>query len=71
MKPVGFSAGGFSSVSAGLGIWSNNKKKACIKSIYSCGPLYKKSKVSGAISDMVDLLAGPIPGSILQTGDLE
>ncbi|KAG9290003.1 hypothetical protein G9A89_010309 [Geosiphon pyriformis] len=71
MKPVGFSACGSSSISAGLGTWSNNKKKAYIKSIYSYGPLYKKSKNPRNTDGMVDLSTGSISGDVLQASILE
>ncbi|KAG9286846.1 hypothetical protein G9A89_012396 [Geosiphon pyriformis] len=50
---ISFSAGGSSSISAGLEFQSNSKKKACIKSIYSHSPLYKKFKNPGMIGGVV------------------
>ncbi|KAG9307351.1 hypothetical protein G9A89_017180 [Geosiphon pyriformis] len=57
MDLVGSSAGASSSSSAGLGSWSGSKKiKARIKSVYSRGPSYKKTKLPGVFGGIMDLL---------------
>ncbi|KAG9296454.1 hypothetical protein G9A89_015046 [Geosiphon pyriformis] len=71
VEPVSFSTSGFSSILAELDTQSNNKKKAHIESIYSYGPLYKKSKNSKITSGMIDLLGGLILGDILQASNVE
>ncbi|KAG9285350.1 hypothetical protein G9A89_010825 [Geosiphon pyriformis] len=71
MELVGFSAGGSNSVSARLETQSNNKKKVCIESIYSRGPLYKKSKISGNAGGIVNSLAGPIPDDVSWSSEME
>ncbi|KAG9290556.1 hypothetical protein G9A89_020926 [Geosiphon pyriformis] len=71
MEPVGLSAGDLSSILAGLGTQSNNKKKTCVESVYSCGFLYKKSKNPGTSSGVMNLLAGLIPDDILHTSNLK
>ncbi|KAG9306250.1 hypothetical protein G9A89_016154 [Geosiphon pyriformis] len=71
MELVGSSAGGSSFVSAGLGIWPNNKKKVCIENVYSYGSSYKKSRNPGVPGGVVNLLAGSVPGNVLQAGNLE
>ncbi|KAG9291533.1 hypothetical protein G9A89_021952 [Geosiphon pyriformis] len=71
MDLVGSSAGSSSSILAGLGTWSNNKKKTHIKSVYFYGSLYKKSKTPGASNDTVDLSTGPISIDVLYAGGME
>ncbi|KAG9294193.1 hypothetical protein G9A89_021552 [Geosiphon pyriformis] len=59
--PVGSSAGVLGLSSAGLGSQSDSKKiKVHVESVYSHGPLYKKMKLSGVSSGVVDLSAGPL-----------
>ncbi|KAG9307657.1 hypothetical protein G9A89_023222 [Geosiphon pyriformis] len=72
MEPVDSSADGSGIVLAELETWSNsNKKKACIKSMYSHGLLFKKPKNPGMAGGVVNLLAGPVLGNVLQTNSLE
>ncbi|KAG9295462.1 hypothetical protein G9A89_013491 [Geosiphon pyriformis] len=53
---VSSSAGASSSNLAGLGSWSGSKKiKARVESVYSRGPSYKKTKLSGVSGSIVDL----------------
>ncbi|KAG9288124.1 hypothetical protein G9A89_017719 [Geosiphon pyriformis] len=66
MDPVGFSVGGSGSGLAELGSWAIAKKKACIESVYSWGLSYKKSKKPDITGVVVDLLARPLPGHVLQ-----
>ncbi|KAG9294640.1 hypothetical protein G9A89_008119 [Geosiphon pyriformis] len=61
MNPVGSSAGALSSSLAGLRFWSGSKKiKVRIKSVYSHGFSYKKIKLLGVFSDIMDLSDGLI-----------
>ncbi|KAG9295054.1 hypothetical protein G9A89_017848 [Geosiphon pyriformis] len=56
MDPVNSSAGASSSSSAGLGSQSGSKKiKACIESVYLHSSSYKKTKLPGISSGVVDL----------------
>ncbi|KAG9299436.1 hypothetical protein G9A89_009388 [Geosiphon pyriformis] len=66
MNPVGASAGGSGFGLAGLRIQSNEKKKTHVDSVYSCGSLFKKPKISVA-NDVVDLSTGPL--SLVDIGD--
>ncbi|KAG9307386.1 hypothetical protein G9A89_017215 [Geosiphon pyriformis] len=66
MDPVDSSADTSGSSSAGLGSRSGSKKiKACVENVYSCGPLYKKTKLPGVSSGIVDSLAGPFSVGML------
>ncbi|KAG9288864.1 hypothetical protein G9A89_012193 [Geosiphon pyriformis] len=71
MDLIGLFVGGSSSVLAGLGTRSNNKKKAHVESVYSHGPLYKKPKTLGASNGTVDSSTGPIAINVLQADDME
>ncbi|KAG9293874.1 hypothetical protein G9A89_019212 [Geosiphon pyriformis] len=64
MKPVGSSANRSNLGLAGLGTCLNTKKKH-IKSVYTCSFLYKKPKKSAAASNVIKLLAGPVPVEML------
>ncbi|KAG9300043.1 hypothetical protein G9A89_018320 [Geosiphon pyriformis] len=66
IDPVGFSAGGSGSGSAGLRSQAGAKKKMHIESVYSQSPSYKKSKKPDVTGMVVDLSAGSLPGHILQ-----
>ncbi|KAG9293668.1 hypothetical protein G9A89_019005 [Geosiphon pyriformis] len=68
---VSLSAGSSSSVLAKLRTQSNNKKKACIKSVYSHGLSYKKPKTPRTSNNTVNSSAGPIPIDVLQAGSME
>ncbi|KAG9291174.1 hypothetical protein G9A89_013046 [Geosiphon pyriformis] len=59
MNPMGTSVGGSGIGLAGLGTQSNDKKKACIDSMYFYGPLFKKLKMSVA-GKVVDSSAGSL-----------
>ncbi|KAG9296261.1 hypothetical protein G9A89_014853 [Geosiphon pyriformis] len=66
MNPVGSSAGISGSSSAGLGSQSGSKMiKAHVESVYLCNPSYKKMKLSGVSSGVVDSSAGLLSVSML------
>ncbi|KAG9292412.1 hypothetical protein G9A89_015282 [Geosiphon pyriformis] len=65
MDPVGSSAGGSASGLAGMGTRSGTKKKACVESVYTCGPSYKKAKKPDNSGVVVDSSAGPLPVDML------
>ncbi|KAG9293669.1 hypothetical protein G9A89_019006 [Geosiphon pyriformis] len=68
IDPVGSSAGGLASGSAGVGIWFGTKKKACIESVYAHGLSYKKAKKFDDSDVVVDLSAGPLAMNMLHGG---
>ncbi|KAG9306837.1 hypothetical protein G9A89_005738 [Geosiphon pyriformis] len=68
MDPVGSSASGSASGSAGVRTRSGTKKKVRIESIYTRGPSYKKTKKPDNSGVVVDSLAGPLPVDMLHDG---
>ncbi|KAG9292020.1 hypothetical protein G9A89_017919 [Geosiphon pyriformis] len=68
MDPVGFSAGGSASGSAGVRTHSGNKKKMYIESVYARGPSYKKAKKSDDSGVVVNLSAGSLLVNMLYGG---
>ncbi|KAG9291989.1 hypothetical protein G9A89_017888 [Geosiphon pyriformis] len=73
MDLVSLSAGGPGLVSAGLGFQSSIsiKKKAHVKSMYSCSLLFKKMKKPEAFGTVVDLSTGLLSTDMLQTNSGE
>ncbi|KAG9287611.1 hypothetical protein G9A89_019672 [Geosiphon pyriformis] len=68
MDPVGSSAGGSASGSAGVRTRSGTKKKVHVESVYTCGPSYKKIKKSDDSGVVVNSSVGPLPVDMLHGG---
>ncbi|KAG9301809.1 hypothetical protein G9A89_003196 [Geosiphon pyriformis] len=66
IDPVGFFVDGSGSGLAELGSQAVVKKKVCIKSVYSWGLSYKKSKKPNVTSVVVDSSVGFLSGHVLQ-----